>query len=167
MVQRSIAWLASQPDAAKMMGALAEPPEPPPEPRAPRRREPEPSSHDAFAELAEKARALTARVDRLVVHDDRWKRLSEQGYTEEALAQIAQFAGHRGIQDPLAAAAALEREVGHAEPIVQSGHRSFHTLAQAEERRSETAFQALMDGDDEQWLAHAVPAALKEIRGQY
>jgi hypothetical protein len=62
------------------------------------------------------------------------------------------------MTDPLAAAAQLEREIGHAEPIVQSGHRSFHTLAQAEERRSDTAFEALMAGDDETWLQLTVPA---------
>jgi hypothetical protein len=165
MARHAISWLEKQPDAAKMLGALAEP-EPPPEPRASRRPESEAAAHP-FVDLAEKAAALTARVDNLAVRDDRWVKLARAGYTEEGLAEISRFAAHRGIQDPIAAAAQLEREVGHAEPIVQSGHRSFHTLAQAEERRSDTAFEALLDGDDEQWLAYSVNAALKEVRGQY
>jgi hypothetical protein len=157
MARSAIAWLETQPDAAKLLGALADP-EPPPEPRSPRRREPEPSSHP-FAELAEKAAALTERVDRMVVHDDRWKRLSEQGYLEEGLAEIARYAAHRGITDPIAAAAALEREMGHhPEPAVSNGgHRSFHTLDRAEHRANEAALEVLLSGDDEEWLARTIP----------
>jgi hypothetical protein len=169
MARHAISWLASQPDAAKMLGALAEP-EPPPEPRAPRasrRPESEATAHP-FAELAERARLLTERVDSLAVRDERWVKLAREGYTEEGLGEIARFAAHRGMTDPLAAAAALEREVGYPQPAESSGgHRYFHALDRAEHRASDTAFQALMDGDDEQWLAYSVNAALKEIRGQY
>jgi hypothetical protein len=128
------------------------------ESRAPRRREPEAPAH-SFADLAEKAAALTERVDSLAVRDERWDVLKRQGYMEEGLAEIARFAAHRGIQDPIAAAAALEREMGYPEPVMSSGdHRSFRALDRAAETENDKAFQALMNGDDERFLEMTIPA---------
>jgi hypothetical protein len=158
--------LSTQPDGAKLLSALIEPQ--PTEADIPpsRRREPEPESNP-LTELLAKARHLTERVDRLSAQDERWAALSREGYTEEGLSQIAEFGVRQGIADPREAARALERAVGHAEPVVQSGrHMSFRGLDQAEERRSEAAFQALMDGDDETFLATAIPSVLAEIRGR-
>ena len=137
MARHSIEWLARQPESRKMLAGLVARPEP----VEPRRREPaaEPPAepvarpHSPLAELTEKARQLTERVDRLVQADSEWSRLHDEGWTPEGLQELAQYAARNGMaNDPRKAAAALERAMGRPEMAVSSGRRHFHTLDRAE-----------------------------------
>jgi hypothetical protein len=167
MMQRSIAWLAKQPDADKWLGALAEPEPVEPEPRRRPPADPEPVGNP-WTELSAKATSLAERVDKLVDRrgDDRWAVLLRDGYPVESVERIARFGVEQGIADPREAAKLLERQIGYPEPAVSTGGRYFAVLDRAAGRDNAAAFQALMDGDDETWLAHSIPAALREIRGQ-
>ena len=88
----------------------------------------------------------------------------DQGYTPEGLTQLEDFMEKNGIADHLLAIPAFERVNPPPEPIVTGGSRwnFFDRNAEAEQ---DAAYKALMNGNDDEFLAHAIPAALKEVRG--
>ena len=63
-----------------------------------------------------------------------------------------------------AARALHERLTPPAEPAITGGSR-WNLFDRSEEAANDEAFKALMNGDDERFLATAIPAALKEVRG--
>lgn len=91
--------------------------------------------------------------------------LREAGYTQEGIDAVEQLMEQRGIADHEAARALHERLNPPAEPAVTGGSR-WNFLDRAAEAASDSAFKALMSGDDETFLATAIPAALKEARGE-
>lgn len=91
--------------------------------------------------------------------------LREAGYTQEGIDAVEQLMEQRGIADHEAARALHERLNPPAEPAVTGGSR-WNFLDRAAEATSDSAFKALMSGDDETFLATAIPAALKEARGE-
>ena len=91
--------------------------------------------------------------------------LRDSGYTQEGIDAVEQLMEQRGIADHEAARALHERLNPPAEPAVTGGSR-WNFFDRAAEAANDTAFKALMDGDDETFLATAIPAALKEARGE-
>lgn len=100
--------------------------------------------------------------------EGRWlagkKLLRDAGYTDEGIAAVEQLMEQRGIADHEAARALHERLNPPAEPAVTGGSR-WNFFDRGAEAANDAAFKALMDGDDETFLATAIPAALKEARG--
>jgi hypothetical protein len=93
------------------------------------------------------------------------KLLRDAGYTEEGIDAVEQLMEQRGIADHEAARALHEKLNPPAEPAVTGGSR-WNFFDRAAEAANDKSFQALMNGDDETFLATAIPAALKEARGE-
>jgi hypothetical protein len=141
-------------------GSLMEPPEEPKTSSAP---------GEVLTELTQKVQALSERADRLVQRDARWEALLREGYTVEGVTEVAKFAAQQGIDDPKEAARAFERAQGAYDPVVsgRGGGRQWQIEDRREERRGAAdAMQMLLSGNDEEFLAAAIPAALREVRGQ-
>ena len=155
MAAQSLEWLVSQPDVRqRLLGLLDRPARERQEARGP---------VDARTELVEKAAGLAAHaVQRIDPRDKELQDLHNEGYMQESLGQIVEFAARMGIS-LRAAASALEQARGHPEPAVSSG-RHWRFVDRAGEASGDAALKELMSGNDEAWLDYAVPAALRESR---
>ena len=91
-------------------------------------------------------------------------KLRDGGYTPEGVEAVEKLMEDRGIADHEAARALHERLNPPAEPAITGGSR-WNLFDRSEEAANDEAFKALMNGDDERFLATAIPAALKEVRG--
>ena len=89
--------------------------------------------------------------------------LRDDGYTQEGIDAVEQLMEKRGIADHEAARALHEKLNPPPEPVVTGGTR-WNFFDRAEELAGKEAYDALMSGNDEKFLAYAIPAALKEVR---
>jgi hypothetical protein len=100
--------------------------------------------------------------------ENRWlegrAKLRADGVTQEGVEAVEKLMEDEGIPNHEAARLLYERRNPPPEPAVTGGSR-WNFFDRAAEAANDTAFKALMDGDDEAWLAHSIPAALKEARG--
>ncbi len=100
--------------------------------------------------------------------EERWlagrKAARDQGYVGEGLEKLEEFMEKKGVADHEVAIPAFERENPPPEPVVTGGSRwnFFDVKAEAE---SDVALKDLLAGNDESFLAKAIPAALREARG--
>ena len=123
---------------------------------------------DDFLEAQKKDREERDAADARRTLENRWLegrgKLRDAGYTQEGLEAVEKLMEERGIADHEAARALHERLNPPAEPAVTGGS-SWNFFDRSAEAANDAAFKALMSGDDEQFLATAIPAALKEARG--
>jgi hypothetical protein len=100
--------------------------------------------------------------------ENRWlegrAKLRADGVTQEGVEAVEKLMEDEGIPSHEAARLLYERRNPPPEPAVTGGSR-WNFFDRSAEAANDTAFKALMDGDDETWLAHSIPAALKEARG--
>ena len=183
----AIEWLARDPRVIERLGPLvgalrhnSENPQsdgPPSRSFSPPRREPERTSDkdrelpegDVLGELTAKVEDLTRRADHLVVRDEALIELHAEGWTEEGLGELARYMSTHGLSDARQAAKQFERETERPEPVVsgRGGGRQWQIEDRREERRTNAdMLQLLLRGNDEEFLAAAIPAALREVRGQ-
>lgn len=86
----------------------------------------------------------------------------ESGYTDEGLEKLEAFMEREGVPSHKIAMAAFERENPPEVPVASGGsHWNFFDKATTDA----PDFKALLTGDDESFLATAVPNALKLARG--
>ena len=100
--------------------------------------------------------------------EQRWvssrRKALDSGYTEEGMKGLEDFMEKNGIADHMLAIPAFERLNPPPEPIVTGGSRwNFFDVRDGAE--NEAALKDLLSGNDEGFLARAIPAALKEVRG--
>lgn len=123
---------------------------------------------DDFLEGQKKEREDRAADDAKRALESRWlagrAKLREDSYTPAGIEAIEQLMEDRGIADHEAARALHEKLNPPAEPAVTGGSR-WNFFDRATDAANDEAFKALMSGDDETFLATAIPAALKEARG--
>lgn len=86
----------------------------------------------------------------------------EQGYMEDGLSALEKFMEERGIADHEDAIPAFERKHPPAPPAAPSVPGRFDIM-QPETRKDEM-MKMLFDGNEEAFLAQAVPAAISESR---
>jgi hypothetical protein len=100
--------------------------------------------------------------------ENRWlegrAKLRADGVMQEGIEAVEKLMTDEGIPSHEAARLLYEKRNPPPEPVVTGGSR-WNFFDRAADAANDTAFKALMDGDDETWLAHAIPAALKEARG--
>jgi hypothetical protein len=100
--------------------------------------------------------------------ESRWldgrAKLRADGVMQEGIEAVEKLMEDEGIPSHEAARLLYEKRNPPPEPVVTGGSR-WNFFDRSAEAANDTAFKALMDGDDETWLAHAIPAALKEARG--
>lgn len=90
------------------------------------------------------------------------RKLREQGYDDVGVEKIEEFMEKRGVADHEIAMAAYERENPPPPPIATGGSRwNFFDQRDA----GNLGLDALLKGDDEGFLAQALPIALREGRG--
>jgi hypothetical protein len=90
------------------------------------------------------------------------RKLRDAGYSDEGVEKIEAFMEKRGVADHEIAMAAYERENPPPAPVATGGSRwNFFDQRDA----GNLGLDALMKGDDEGFLAQALPIALKEGRG--
>lgn len=122
----------------------------------------------ADREAREKATKEREEAESLAKLQTRWAsgqaKARAKGYTDEGLTQLEKFMEERGVADHEIAIPAFERANPPPEPIV-TGNQSWNFL----DRNLGEAppdIKALLDGNDEGFLANAVPAALASVRGR-
>ncbi len=107
----------------------------------------------------QKAAEATRELER------RWsdgrRQARDAGYTDEGLKSLEDFMEQNGVADHKLAIPAFERLNPPPEPVVTGG-RGWNFLDRAAEAETDASMKALLQGDDEGFLARAVPAALKE-----
>ena len=86
-----------------------------------------------------------------------------EGYTDDGLAALEKFMEERGIADHEDAIPAFERKHPPAPPAIPSAPGRFDIM-QPETRKDEM-MKMLFDGNEEAFLAQAVPQAIGEVRG--
>lgn len=91
-------------------------------------------------------------------------KLRERGYLDDGVAGIEKLMEERGIADHEAAAALFDKLHPPPEPAMTGGSR-WNFFDRQESEADQAAFDALMKGDEDSWLAHSIPKALKEARG--
>jgi hypothetical protein len=100
--------------------------------------------------------------------ESRWlegrAKLRADGVMQEGIEAVEKLMEDEGIPSHEAARLLYEKRNPPPEPAVTGGSR-WNFFDRSAEAANDTAFKALMDGDDETWLAHSIPAALKEARG--
>jgi hypothetical protein len=100
--------------------------------------------------------------------ESRWlegrAKLRADGVMQEGIEAVEKLMEDEGIPSHEAARLLYERRNPPPEPAVTGGSR-WNFFDRTAEAANDTAFKALMDGDDDAWLAHSIPAALKEARG--
>jgi hypothetical protein len=100
--------------------------------------------------------------------ESRWlegrAKLRADGVMQEGIEAVEKLMEDEGIPSHEAARLLYEKRNPPPEPAVTGGSR-WNFFDRAAEGEHAKAFQSLMDGDDEAWLAHSIPAALKEARG--
>ncbi len=116
------------------------------------------SADDPFG-LGALPAALTAAVDRLSRVEAR-RKLRDAGYNDEGVAAIEAFMAERRITDYDQAVRAFEREHPPPDPVAVSGPRFSPVTAP-----TAPDLGRLLAGDDDGFLAQALPAALG--RGRY
>ena len=86
----------------------------------------------------------------------------EAGYTDEGLEKLEAWMEKRGVADHEIAIPAFERENPPPEPVVTGGRGwdFFNGIP-----KDQPDLQALLNGNDEAFLATAIPAALNDVRG--
>jgi hypothetical protein len=90
------------------------------------------------------------------------QKLRDAGYNDEGITKVEEFMEKRSVADHEIAMAAFERENPPPEPVATGGTRwNFFDQRDA----GNLGLDALMKGDDDGFLAQALPAALKEGRG--
>jgi hypothetical protein len=90
------------------------------------------------------------------------QKLRDAGYNDEGITKVEDFMEKRGVADHEIAMAAFERENPPPKPVATGGTRwNFFDQRDA----GNLGLDALMKGDDDGFLAQALPAALKEGRG--
>ena len=90
------------------------------------------------------------------------QKLRDAGYNDEGLTKVEELMEKRGIADHEAAMALFERENPPPEPVSTGGSRwNFFDQRDA----GNLGLDKLLAGDDEGFLAQALPTALKEGRG--
>jgi hypothetical protein len=88
----------------------------------------------------------------------------DAGYTAEGLEQLEAFMEKHEVFDHMIAIPAFERENPPPEPVVTGGSRwNFFDVREGAE--NDAALKDLLSGNDEGFLARAIPSALKEVRG--
>jgi hypothetical protein len=105
--------------------------------------------------------------------------LRNQGWSEDGLAIIQQFALDREIRDPLEAAAAYEREHPPPQPIKGGGGGDLYPdmvprlslpgggMLRRDPREAERDMSAmfhLLAGHEEAYLKYMIPRTLREVR---
>jgi hypothetical protein len=123
---------------------------------------------DDFIEAQNKEREERKADEARRELEGRWARgraeLREAGYNDEGIASVEKLMEQEGVPSHKAAAALHEKLHPPPEPVVAGGSR-WNWFDRNAEAENDTAYNALMNGDDEGWLARSIPAALKEVRG--
>lgn len=124
---------------------------------------------DEFLEEQKKEREERSAVEARRDLERRWmegRRVAreEHSYTDEGLKSLEEFMEREGIPDHKNAIPAFERANPPPEPVVTGG-RGWNFFDRAAEAEQDAAMKSLLSGNDEDFLARAVPAALKEVRG--
>lgn len=123
---------------------------------------------DAFMEAQAKDReereAEAARRDL----EGRWlagrKKLRDAGYNDDGIQKIEELMEKRGVADHEVAASFFEKENPPPEPAV-TGNSRWDFFNGGSLATDDTLIGKLMAGDDEAFLASAVPIAIKDARG--
>jgi len=101
--------------------------------------------------------------------ETRWQKgrqtLRDAGYDAPGIEAVEKLMESEEIANHEAAAALYERRNPPPLPIASSGSSRWNFFDAQAGQEQDAAFKALMDGNDEAFLAHAVPAALKGERG--
>jgi hypothetical protein len=87
------------------------------------------------------------------------------GYTDEGVQKLEQFAQERGIADHATAAAEYERENPPPQPV-ETGGSAWAAFATPRATAENSGLDLLLQGDDDGFLRVSIPLALREVRGR-
>lgn len=124
---------------------------------------------DEFLAGAKKDKEDREAADQTKALEQRWltqrAAARDAGYTDDGLQKLEEFMEKNGIADHSIAIPAFEKLNPPPEPVA-TGSSHWNFFDQREQGVGEGAFKALMEGNDEAFLAATIPNALKEVRGR-
>lgn len=121
----------------------------------------------ADREAREKAAKDRDEAESLAKLQTRWAggqaKARNAGYTAEGIEQLEKFMEERGIADHELAMLAYEKANPPPEPVV-TGNQAWNFLGNTAEPPAD--IKALLDGNEEGFLATAIPQAIASVRGR-
>lgn len=120
---------------------------------------------EAFITETQQEKAAREDRDRQATLAQQWEAgramARARNYTDEGLKNLEDFMEKKGVADWEVGMAAYE-QLNPAPPPAVTGSTHWHLFDQ--QTREAPDFKPLFDGDDETFLAQAVPAALRDVR---